>query len=128
VLLHSSWQNQHGYLCQSGTDNFSGIILMRSNVDFLLLCLLYIAVDGVWTEWSQWNKCDVSCGNGTSARTRSCTNPPPAQGGNDCQGPSQEASECVLADCPGIAELEFMFSFYAITFLIITDSIVRLTL
>ena len=75
------------------------------------VCLICTAVDEAWTEWSQWSKCDVSCGHGTSTRTRSCTNPPPIQGGDDCQGPSQEVSECVLADCPDIAELELTFSF-----------------
>ena len=63
--------------------------------------LLFTAVDGVWTDWGHWNQCDVSCGSGTSTRTRSCTNPPPAHGGDDCHGPSQETSKCMLAHCPG---------------------------
>ena len=110
------WHTQHGCLFQSGTDTLSNMIVMRSNFAFLHLCVSCIAVDGVWAEWSQWSKCDVSCGHGTSTRTRSCTNPPPAQGGDDCQGPSHGASACVMSDCPGITEIKFTFSFYVITF------------
>jgi len=69
--------------------------------------LLFTAVDGVWTDWGHWNQCDVSCGSGTSTRTRSCTNPPPAHGGDDCQGPSQETSTCTLTNCPGNGRLNW---------------------
>ena len=58
-------------------------------------------MDGVWTEWDHWSHCDINCGTGTRTRTRSCTNPPPSHGGDDCQGPSQETSTCMLAHCPG---------------------------
>ena len=62
---------------------------------------LFTAVDGVWMDWSHWGHCDVSCGTGSSTRTRSCTNPPPAHGGNNCQGTSQETSVCLMTQCPG---------------------------
>jgi len=69
-------------------------------IALMSLCLFFPAVDGVWADWSHWS-CDVSCGTGTRTRTRSCTNPPPTHGGDDCQGPSQETSECTLIHCPG---------------------------
>ncbi len=45
-------------------------------------------VDGNWTTWSGWtdtNTCDVYC-NKTQSSTRTCTNPTPVYGGNDCSG------------------------------------------
>ena len=42
---------------------------------FLLL------VDGVFSPWSCWSQCNVTCNNGTQQRFRTCANPPPANGG-----------------------------------------------
>jgi hypothetical protein len=58
-------------------------------------------VDGHWTDWSSWTSCDVTCGNGTHIRTRTCTNPLPANKGNDCIGESVDSSECLKDNCPG---------------------------
>ncbi|WAR30228.1 CADN-like protein, partial [Mya arenaria] len=52
--------------------------------------------------WGQWSGCDVSCGNGTRSRARSCDNPAPAQGGDDCVGPKHDQDVCVLQTCPAI--------------------------
>jgi hypothetical protein len=41
-------------------------------------------VDG---EWSDWSKCSTTCGTGVQIRT--CTNPEPAHGGADCEGPDE---------------------------------------
>ncbi|WAR30371.1 CADN-like protein, partial [Mya arenaria] len=49
--------------------------------------------------WGQWSGCDVSCGNGTRSRARSCDNPAPAQGGDDCVGPKHDQDVCVLQTC-----------------------------
>ena len=38
------------------------------------------AVDGNWTEWSNWAPCSESCGEATRTRKRYCTNPPPFHG------------------------------------------------
>ena len=34
-------------------------------------------------------------------RTRTCTNPPPSNGGNPCAGPASETAECDKGVCPG---------------------------
>ena len=52
-----------------------------------------LPVDGGWSEFSA---CSVTCGGGT--RTRTCTNPVPANGGADCVGPATEA--CNTDPCP----------------------------
>ena len=42
----------------------------------------------------------MSCGGGTQERTRTCTNPPPAHGGKDCDGDSKEEQDCNTEPCP----------------------------
>uniref|UniRef100_A0A3P8RX36 SCO-spondin n=1 Tax=Amphiprion percula TaxID=161767 RepID=A0A3P8RX36_AMPPE len=59
-------------------------------------------VDGGLSAWSSWSPCSLSCGGlGLKTRSRGCTNPAPAHGGRDCQGPRQETTYCQAPDCPG---------------------------
>ncbi|XP_058943143.2 probable endochitinase [Pocillopora verrucosa] len=57
-------------------------------------------VDGGWSDWSVWGPCTVTCGGGTQARNRSCTNPPPSNGGKKCTGPDTETQQCQTMICP----------------------------
>ena len=59
-------------------------------------------VDGSYTAWSAYGPCSVTCGKGTMTRTRSCTNPPPSNGGKQCEGPANETSECDKDPCPTV--------------------------
>ena len=43
----------------------------------------------------------MTCGKGTMTRTRTCTNPPPSNGGNPCVGSASETAECDKGICPG---------------------------
>jgi hypothetical protein len=47
-------------------------------------------INGGYTEWSVpvGSVCSKSCGTGTMLETRSCTNPSPAFGGDQCIGPA----------------------------------------
>ncbi|KAL3870937.1 hypothetical protein ACJMK2_038965 [Sinanodonta woodiana] len=65
-------------------------------------CGLCSIVDGRWSEWTEWSDCSVTCDNGTTTRTRDCSNPSPAHGGKDCVGNSTETFHCSLYKCPGI--------------------------
>ena len=67
----------------------------------LIICFRYFVVDGNFTEWGAWSKCSQTCENGTQVRFRSCTNPPPAFGGRDCMGPTNETRACNDGPCPG---------------------------
>ncbi|KAL4216671.1 Hemicentin-1 [Mactra antiquata] len=64
-------------------------------------CGLCNVVDGGWSDWSDWSVCDVSCGNGTSTRIRTCTNPAPAHGGLNCTGNGSQFQTCSTSvRCP----------------------------
>jgi prepilin-type N-terminal cleavage/methylation domain-containing protein len=47
-------------------------------------------INGGWSSWSSWG----TCSGGTQNRTRTCTNPAPANGGADCVGSNTEAQSC----------------------------------
>ncbi|XP_078374550.1 properdin-like isoform X2 [Oculina patagonica] len=55
---------------------------------------VFCPVNGGWTMWGNWDKCSVTCGGGTQSRSRSCTNPPVAHGGNPCVGQKEMTQDC----------------------------------
>ncbi|XP_048832437.1 semaphorin-5A isoform X1 [Brienomyrus brachyistius] len=57
-------------------------------------------VDGSWSCWSPWSKCSVTCGGGHYIRTRSCSSPTPAYGGDICLGLHTEEALCNTQPCP----------------------------
>jgi hypothetical protein len=61
-------------------------------------------VDGQWSAWSAWGSCSVNaCGqSGTQSRTRTCTNPAPANGGANCVGSASDTQACSTAACPTV--------------------------
>ncbi|KAF4095523.1 hypothetical protein G5714_023126 [Onychostoma macrolepis] len=66
-----------------------------SRACFLQAC----PVDGQWSEWTQWSGCDVPCGGGLMVRNRTCSNPPPKNGGRDCEGMSRQTHTCNTQTC-----------------------------
>ena len=70
------------------------------------------AVDGNYTEWTDWTVCDKTCGTGLMTRWRACSNPTPQYGGRDCSlfGPDMETKTCVMKDyCPSKFNAYFFF-------------------
>ena len=59
------------------------------------------SVNGGWSEFGDWSACSEDCGGGTQTRTRTCTNPSPANGGAECQGEETETRDCNTQACPG---------------------------
>ncbi|KAK3728739.1 hypothetical protein QZH41_002662 [Actinostola sp. cb2023] len=57
-------------------------------------------IHGNFTEWGNWSECTATCGNGTQQRMRTCTNPPPAIGGANCTGSTNETQQCSRPPCP----------------------------
>ncbi|XP_037691794.1 SCO-spondin-like [Choloepus didactylus] len=56
-------------------------------------------VPGGWSRWSPWSWCDRSCGGGQSLRSRSCSSPPPKNGGAPCAGERHHARLCNPMPC-----------------------------
>ncbi|XP_029943604.1 SCO-spondin, partial [Salarias fasciatus] len=56
-------------------------------------------VDGGWSRWSPWSRCDKPCGGGRSIRTRSCSSPPPKNGGRKCEGEKNQVKPCNTRPC-----------------------------
>ena len=70
-------------------------------VPFILLTIFL--VNGGYSDWGPYGVCSKSCGGGKQTRKRTCTNPPPSNGGEDCSGlgPNSYTRECRNQECPG---------------------------
>uniref|UniRef100_A0A3P8Z7L8 SCO-spondin n=1 Tax=Esox lucius TaxID=8010 RepID=A0A3P8Z7L8_ESOLU len=56
-------------------------------------------VAGHWSEWTSWSPCDAQCGGGLRVRNRTCSNPPPKNGGADCEGMRLQTISCNSQPC-----------------------------
>ncbi|XP_068693813.1 SCO-spondin-like isoform X2 [Montipora foliosa] len=57
-------------------------------------------VNGGWSSWRGWGSCSRTCGTGSQNRYRSCSNPPPSNGGISCIGSSRQSTSCTIKPCP----------------------------
>lgn len=58
-----------------------------------------LAVDGHWSEWTEWSECDAQCGGGVRRRNRTCSAPPPKNGGRECEGMTLQSQSCNSQPC-----------------------------
>ena len=75
------------------------------------LQLSTLLVSGNWGSWSEYGQCSTSCGGGIKNKTRSCDNPRPIHGGQNCPGEDTETQPCNTHACPGIIIFKLPFCF-----------------
>jgi len=63
--------------------------------------LLSAVVNGGWSDWGDWGQCSATCGAGQQKHSRTCTNPPPSNGGAQCAGDDKETKPCNNGACLG---------------------------
>lgn len=63
-------------------------------------CLItYCPLDGGWSTWAWDGPCSVTCGGGVRVAVRTCTDPSPEYGGEDCEGDDQKTRSCKNTPC-----------------------------
>ena len=77
--------------CSRG--KYSRLVLLFSKTNTL--------VDGGWSAFGAYGACSKSCGGGLKKRYRTCSNPKPSNGGEQCSGTSEESASCNTKRCPG---------------------------
>ena len=126
VLMRSTKKTEkHGTATPLKLCCFSKIKSYKRHADdlYLLKSISPFSVDGGFSKFGDWSECSAKCGGGTQRRSRTCTNPAPANGGADCKGNSFETRKCNTQACPGylyIIEIRKSFSKsdpFAVTFL-----------
>ena len=86
-----------------------------SNIEKLASGIFLVAVDGGWSDWSQWSHCTRNI-NGIQVRIRQCVNPNPQSGRKPCPGPDVT----VIRGCTNISRcregisqmLKNLFAYY----------------
>ena len=70
--------------------------------------IIFLVVNGGYTEWSAFGACSESCGDATQTRSRTCTNPEPKHNGLTCEkqglGPTTDTKACNLGQCGKITK------------------------
>ena len=91
-----------GRIRRSFDKKFTKMIGTTCHLTYGLTTVLVVdVVDGRWTRWSSWTECSVTCGTGEKTRTRTCTNPEPAYGGDKCTGDDTKTKPCDAGSCNG---------------------------
>ncbi|XP_037550324.1 SCO-spondin-like [Nematolebias whitei] len=75
--------------------------IVAGNLEQRFCNIMPCRVDGGWSRWSPWSLCDKRCGGGRSIRTRSCSSPPPKNGGKKCDGEKNQVKPCNTKPCDG---------------------------
>lgn len=78
-----------------------GTMPIVQHINNLQTLIQITLVHGGWSDWLDSTGCSVSCGKGVKEQTRTCTNPAPADGGEDCSGITTQEVACNNNTCPG---------------------------
>ncbi|XP_045141226.1 semaphorin-5A [Echinops telfairi] len=87
-------------VCNNPEPKYGGLPCLGPALEYQECNVLPCPVDGMWSCWSPWSKCSATCGGGHYMRTRSCSNPAPAYGGDICLGLHTEEALCSTQPCP----------------------------
>ena len=79
----------------------STVVLRDPKLFLFFTCCI---VNGDYSDWGPYGECSKTCGGGMQTRKRTCTNPPPTNGGENCNGlgPDSNTRECNNQRCPGV--------------------------
>ena len=91
--------------CCPGTYMFNTSTLLINKTMFYI-------VDGGWSKWSVGN-CSKLCGGGNKTKIRTCSNPAPSCGGNNCIGKSVTTMKCNKIPCIGMYVCMYVHSYVA---------------
>lgn len=80
--------------------------LLHKQPEIARVCLPSLVVHGHWSEWSEWSECDALCGGGIKTRNRSCSSPPPKNGGRDCYGMTLQSQSCNSHPCTNDTDVQ----------------------
>ncbi|WAR30290.1 TSP1-like protein [Mya arenaria] len=97
-------------ICDSSAPLFDGNDCFGSARSYKQCNIGPCPINGAWSEWSVWGTCSQTCDTGVKQRGRTCANPSPAHGGQDCVGNSTDAAPCMIQEtckgCPAVSELQ----------------------
>ena len=108
IVIGSYWPiRMFGFFDKSSYTSFS-----QECSHYSINPYLYFAVNGGYSAWGPYSNCSKTCGGGVRTKTRTCTNPPPSNGGNDCSGlgTSSTTKACNIDACP--SELKCWLKLY----------------
>ncbi|XP_069790895.1 semaphorin-5B isoform X2 [Narcine bancroftii] len=87
--------------CTNPEPRNGGLPCMGSPIEYENCNQQLCPVKGAWSCWSPWTLCSATCGGGHYQRTRTCTNPMPANSGDICIGLHSEEALCNTHACEG---------------------------
>ncbi|KAM3838409.1 semaphorin-5B-like [Diretmus argenteus] len=87
--------------CSTGKGRSSPTACLGSPVEYQDCTPQPCQVNGAWSCWLSWSQCSASCGGGHYQRTRTCSSPAPANGGDICIGLHTEEALCNTHTCEG---------------------------
>lgn len=67
---------------------------------FLNSCYPINIVHGSWSPWERWEQCSRTCDTGHRTRKRTCNNPKPKYGGDNCDVSGSTNAESELCNRP----------------------------
>ncbi|XP_052097131.1 uncharacterized protein LOC127732114 isoform X8 [Mytilus californianus] len=75
------------------------IRLFNIALTILFILSTSVAGNGVWSKWSDYSTCSVTCGGGVQTKSRMCSNRAPNENGHNCSGNNVDERICNTQNC-----------------------------